>query len=95
MTLNISGVLVAAGATVVIGFLHIAVVKCEYHIGKKIWPVFLILGLACVILSLFLKSEVASISLALLGFFLLWCIGELFKQEKRVEKGWYPKKRNK
>ncbi|WP_423893355.1 DUF4491 family protein, partial [Filifactor alocis] len=26
-----------------------------------------------------------------LGFCLFWSIKELFEQEKRVQKGWYPK----
>ena len=85
------GVFIGAGTFLIIGLLHPVVIKAEYYIGAKAWPLFLVSGLASVGLSLFLGGIVASSLLAVLGFSLLWSVGELYEQKKRVEKGWFPK----
>lgn len=84
------GLLIGAGTFFIIGLLHPVVIKAEYYCGKGIWPVFLVLGLACVAGSLFAGSVLFSALLAVLGFSLFWSIHELFEQEKRVKKGWHP-----
>lgn len=48
-------------------------------------------GLGAVIGALFIDNDFISTLLAVLGASLLWGIGELFSQKKRVEKGWFPK----
>ena len=88
--MNIEGIIIGAGAFVIIGILHPVVIKTEYHIGTKSWPVFLTTGLLCVALSFFCEATILSTLLSILGFSLLWSILELFQQEKRVEKGWFP-----
>lgn len=85
------GVVIGAGAFVIIGALHPLVIKAEYYIGSKAWPAFLISGLLCIVLSLIWRIVVMSPLLSILGFSLLWSIRELFQQEKRVEKGWFPR----
>jgi len=85
-----SGVIVGLGTFLIIGILHPVVIKSEYHFGKKCWPAFAILGAICCVASLFISNLVISILLAVLGFSLFWSIHELFEQEKRVRKGWYP-----
>lgn len=90
MSMIFEGVIIGAGAFLIIGLLHPVVIKGEYHFGKRIWPVFLAAGAASIALSLFVGEIVASALLAVLGFSLLWSIGELFHQEERVRKGWYP-----
>ena len=89
--MNLEGILIGAITFAIIGVLHPIVIKGEYHYGKKIWPLFLISGIASIILSLFIGSIIPSILLAVLGFSLLWSIHEVIEQEKRVEKGWFPK----
>lgn len=89
--MNFDGIIIGAGAFIIIGVLHPVVIKSEYYIGAKIWPVFLITGLLCMGLSLFGNGSILSILLAILGFSLLWSIPELFHQQERVEKGWFPK----
>ena len=84
------GILIGVCSFLIIGVLHPVVIKTEYHFGKGIWPVFLILGLCCIIGSLFAPSTLVSALLAVLGFSLLWSIRELFEQEQRVKKGWHP-----
>jgi hypothetical protein len=88
--MNYLGIITGIGTFLIIGLLHPVVIKSEYYFGTKIWPLFLISGIAFIGLSLFLSHVAASCVSAVMGFSLLWGIGELFEQEKRVEKGWFP-----
>lgn len=85
-----SGLIVGLGTFCIIGVLHPVVIKGEYYFGKGIWPIFAVLGLISCIASLFISQVVISILLAVLGFSLFWSIHEIFEQEERVKKGWYP-----
>lgn len=85
------GIIIGVVAFLIIGSLHPVVIKGEYHYGKKIWPTFLVGGIFFIGLSLFMQNVVVAALVGVLGFSLLWGIHELFQQEKRVEKGWYPK----
>ncbi len=73
------------------GFGHIIIIKGHYYFGVKFWPLFLIFGLLSVMASVFVKNVLLSGVLGIAGFIFLWCIYELFEQEKRVEKGWFPR----
>jgi hypothetical protein len=88
--MNFDGVIIGAGTFFIIGLLHPIVIKVEYHIGAKAWPMFLITGSLCAALSLFCETSTVSALLSVMGFSLLWSILELFQQEKRVKKGWFP-----
>ncbi|MDR0912917.1 MAG: DUF4491 family protein [Methanobrevibacter sp.] len=85
------GIIIGIGTFIIIGIFHPIVIKGEYHIGKKIWPVFLVAGIMAIIISLFLNNVALSALIGVLGFTLLWSIHEIIEQEKRVEKGWFPK----
>ena len=85
-----TGICIGIGTFLIIGLLHPVVIKAEYHIGKRIWPLFLLLGIACIAGSLFLTGVIVSSLCAVLGFSLLWSIRELYEQEERVKKGWFP-----
>lgn len=85
------GIAIGLSSFVIIGILHPVVIKTEYYFGKKVWPIFAVLGTICLLVSLFVQSIFFSILLAVLGFSLYWSIFELFEQEKRVEKGWFPR----
>lgn len=93
--MNLSGTAIGLGTFLIIGLLHPVVIKTEYYFGARAWPAFLISGLGCVCLSLFWNASILSALLSVLGFSLLWSIRELFEQERRVEKGWFPKNPNK
>lgn len=88
--MNLSGIIIGVGAFLIIGILHPVVIKTEYYIGTKAWPLFALLGLSCIIGSLFCSHYVIAALLSVLGFSLLWSIHELFAQKRRVEKGWFP-----
>ena len=90
MGINFEGILLAICTFLIIGLCHPLVIKTEYYFGTKPWWIWLISGLACCIGALFIKSVFWSALLGVLGASLLWGIGELLAQEKRVAKGWFP-----
>ena len=73
-----------------IGLCHPAVIKMEYYWGKKSWWVWLVVGLICCVLSLLVKNQIVSTIIGGFAFSCLWGIGEMFQQEKRVLRGWFP-----
>lgn len=89
MELNLEGVVVGAASLLVIGAFHPLVIWCEYRFTQRIWPVFLIAGLLCLLAALLIQG-LLSILLGLLGAGCLWSIRELKEQAKRVERGWFP-----
>lgn len=96
--MNFTGIIIGAASFLIIGILHPVVIQAEYHFGKGIWPFFLAGGLTCILASVFVASVIPAVLLAVLGFSLLWSIRELYEQEERVRKGWFPenpKRKNK
>ncbi len=88
--MNWFGVAIGATSFLMIGIFHPVVIKCEYYFTYKIWPLFLVGGLACCIGALLVSNAFFSSMLGVLGFTMLWSIGELKHQAARVEKGWFP-----
>ena len=84
---------ITAGVAIIVltGLFHPIVVKCEYYFSARVWPVFLVLGLASLGVSLYTENAEVSSVMGILGAILLWCIRELKEQEKRVAKGWFPR----
>lgn len=90
--MNIDGIVIGLGTFFIIGILHPVVIKVEFYFSKKCWPLFLIAGMLCSVGSLFINNHILSVLSAVLGFSLFWSIHELYQQENRVKKGWYPAK---
>ena len=88
--LHFTGIIIAVCTFLTIGLFHPIVVKVEYHFGTRPWWLFLVLGIASVVGALFISNTLLSAVIGVLGASLLWSIGELFEQKKRVEKGWFP-----
>ncbi len=89
--MNWSGLIIGAFSFLIIGVFHPIVIKCEYYFTDRIWPLFLAGGLIFCIAALLAEVHIIiSSALAVTGFTMLWCIGELKEQTKRVEKGWFP-----
>lgn len=84
------GLLVGLLAFALIGLFHPIVIKAYYHFGTKAWWVFLILGLVAGAASVYCTQFVVSATLGVLAFTSFWTIKELFEQEERVKKGWFP-----
>lgn len=88
--MNFSGIIVGAAVFLSIGICHPAVIKMEYHWGKQSWWVWLVAGIAFSMLSLFVKNGILSTIIGGFAFSCLWGIHEMFLQEKRVLRGWFP-----
>jgi uncharacterized membrane protein len=89
------GLLIGFSSFLIIGIFHPLVIKSEYHFGVGFWPVFLIFGLLCGTLSVFIAAPVLRAILGVTAFSSFWSIHELFAQRRRVLRGWFPKKHNK
>lgn len=92
------GLLIGLISFIIIGVFHPIVIKGEYYFSKNIWPIFLIIGIILLIMAYFNNDLFISAILAITGFTCLWSIHEIFEQEERVKKGWFPenpKKKNK
>ena len=89
--MNFFGIIIGLTAFLIIGLFHPIVIKTEYYFGKKVWPVFLVIGVVCLILTLFINDKTIAAIVGVFGFSSLWSIHELIEQEERVKKGWFPK----
>ncbi|MBU5227898.1 DUF4491 family protein [Clostridium senegalense] len=89
--MNLQGIMIGLMAFFIIGVFHPIVIKGEYYFGKKIWPMFFILGLIFIGISLIVKNNIIASILGVTGFSCLWSIHEIIEQEERVKKGWFPK----
>jgi hypothetical protein len=88
--MNFNGILIGLVTFVFIGIFHTIVIKAEYYFGKRIWIVFLLVGLATIAGSLFIPIVTPSAILAIFGFCCLWSINEIIEQEERVASGNFP-----
>ena len=91
LELNYYGIALGAVSFLIIGIFHPLVIKGEYYLGKKMWWVFLVMGIVTSFLSLLVVNTFLSVSLGVFGFASFWGIKEVFEQIKRVEKGLFPK----
>ena len=80
--MNYNGIIVGAAVFLSIGICHPAVIKMEYCLGKQRWWIWLVAGLGF--------STLVSTILGGFAFSCLWAIYEMFLQEKRVLRGWFP-----
>ncbi len=92
--MNFNGLIIGIISFLAIGIFHPIVIKCQYYFTDRIWPIFLIGGIIFIGLSVFMRNIILSSAFAVLGFTMLWSIGELKEQTKRVEKGWFPENPN-
>lgn len=90
MEIHLTGIIIAVSTFLIIGLFHPLVIKVEYHSGTRYWWVFLVAGIISIIAALFVEAVIVSSLLGVLGASLIWSIGELFHQRRRVKKGWFP-----
>ena len=89
--MHFDGLIIGASTFLIIGLFHPLVIKMEYYWGTKYWWTWLLAGLIALGFSLFVESITLSGILGSFAVSAFWGIGELFAQEKRVQKGWFPK----
>ena len=89
--MHFNGLLIGVSTFLIIGMFHPLVIKMEYHWGTKYWWTWLLAGVIALSCSLFIADVTISAILGAFAFSAFWGIGELFHQEKRVQKGWFPR----
>lgn len=89
--MNLDGIGIAVISFICIGVFHPIVIKAEYYFSSRCWPAFLLAGAIFLAASVGVGNTVISAALGVIGCSCLWSIGELKEQEKRVERGWFPK----
>lgn len=88
---HLAGLFIGICTFLIIGLFHPVVVKAEYYWGTKCWWIFLVLGIGGVAASLSVDNVIWSSLLGVFAFSSFWTIKEVFEQEERVQKGWFPK----
>ena len=88
---NLLGLVTGLGTFLIIGIFHPIVIKGEYYFGTRCWWAFLVLGIIFIALSIIVQSVLWSALLGVAGFSCLWSILEIFEQQERVRKGWFPR----
>ena len=88
--MHFDGIILGVLSFLLIGIFHPIVIKAEYYFTKNIWPLFFIVGVGAVSTSVFASNHTARNLLSIFGIICLWSIKELYEQEQRVKKGWFP-----
>lgn len=88
--MNYIGIIIGISVFLLIGAFHPIVVKAEYFFGTRCWWIFALVGTVSLITSLFVANVIGSTILGALAFSCYWSILELFEQEERVKRGWFP-----
>lgn len=90
-TYHLLGLVIGVGTFLIIGLFHPIVIKAHYHWGTGCWWIFLLLGILGVVVSMLVENVLWSSLLGVFSFSSFWTIKELFEQQERVRKGWFPK----
>ena len=93
--LNFSGLIIGFATVVIIWFGRYACIKGEYYFTKRLWYLFLLVGVVGLVVSLLITNVIISAIISIFAFTFLWGIHEIIEQEERVKKGWFPKKKSK
>lgn len=93
-TYRLLGIVIGIGTFLIIGIFHPIVVKAYYYWGTRCWWFFLILGTVGLLFSVWVSEILWSALLGVFSFSSFWTVKELFDQEERVKKGWFPKNPN-
>lgn len=88
---HLQGLVIGICTFLIIGMFHPIVIKAEYYWSTHCWWLFLFLGIVGALSSLYVENVVISSLLGVFSFSSFWSIKEIFEQEKRVQKGWFPK----
>lgn len=87
---HLLGLTIGIATFLIIGLFHPIVVKAEYYWGVRCWWAFLLVGIAGVVGSVLVDNVLFSALLGVLAFSSFWSIKEVFEQEERILKGWFP-----
>lgn len=88
---HLGGLFLGVCTFLIIGVFHPIVIKAEYYWGTRCWWVFLFSGVVGIAACLCVQDLFFSSLLGVFAFSCFWSILEVFEQEGRVRKGWFPK----
>ena len=88
---HLLGLIIGLGTFLIIGLFHPLVIKAEYHLGTRSWWMFCLAGVVAIVGSVMVESVMWSALLGVTGFSCFWSILEVFQQQERVRKGWFPR----
>ncbi|MCD7709806.1 MAG: DUF4491 family protein [Porphyromonadaceae bacterium] len=94
MLLHLQGVVIGIVTFLIIGIFHPLVIKVEYHWGIRGRWIFLIIGIIGIILSIVILNLIVSALCGIIAFSAFWSVWEVYRQEERVRKGWFPRNPN-
>ena len=89
--MTFEGLIIGLGTFLIIGLFHPLVIKGEYYYGTRFWWVFLVAGIVFGLLSTLVSNVLVSSLLGVASFSSFWGILEVHQQEKRVQRGWFPR----
>ena len=88
---HLLGLIIGLGTFLIIGIFHPIVIKAEYHCGTRCWWAFMLAGIVLIALTLLINNVLVSALLGVTAFSCFWSILEVFQQQERVHKGWFPR----
>ena len=89
--LNWLGLVIGISTFLIIGVFRPIVSKADYYFGALCWWWFVVAGVALLIAAVLVDSVLASALLGVTAFSCFWSILEIFEQQERVRKGWFPR----
>ena len=84
--MNFESSIIGIAVFLIFGVFLPVVIKTEYHVGVKAWPIFLVVGIISITASLFISGFMLSGIVGVFGFACFWSIRELHEQVERVKK---------
>ncbi|HBJ76527.1 MAG TPA: DUF4491 domain-containing protein [Porphyromonadaceae bacterium] len=87
------GISIGISTFLIIGLFHPIVIKAEYYFGTGCWWLFAVMGFVFIYISISIENIFLSALSAVISASSFWSIKELFEQKRRVEKGWFPKRK--
>lgn len=91
---NYVGPILAFTVFATIGIGHVLVRYLNYHFGIKPGVYLFVIGLGFLVFSVFIQSDLWSSVIGIIGMTVVWDGIEIYRQEKRVLKGYAPKNPN-
>jgi hypothetical protein len=88
--MNVTGIIFAVFTALAIGIGFVWVIKLEYYVGAHITKIVALVGVATILISLFLPNFWLSAFVGVIGGTIVWGATELPDQEERVKKGMFP-----
>ena len=88
---HLLGLVIGVCTFLCIGLFHPLVIKGEYYFGVKIWWVFLLSGIGFGTAAIAVSNILLQAIMGVTSCSCFWSILEIFEQQERVHKGWFPR----